>query len=299
MAEHLDAWEPGFWEIVAPDAALEHIAAGFGLTEGPVWRGDDLLFSDIPRSRTVRWRMLPEGPEVTTFRANTGGGNGMALDHDGGIVVCEQAARRVTRVAPTGEVAVLADAYEGKRLNSPNDVVVHSSGAIYFTDPPFGLPNNEEGKDLSFNAVFRLDPDGALTPVATDCDKPNGLCFSPDERILYVADTPPMLVRAYDVRPDGTLANGRVFADMSSTDVGRPDGMRVDRAGNLYCTGGGGVRVVAPDGTKLGRIRTPEHGRNIVFGDEDFRTLYITAGSGLYRIRLIAQGFPLGKPAAP
>ncbi len=294
MAGHLDTWDERFGEIVAADAVLEHIAAGFSITEGPVWCGDHLLFSDIRRDRTVRWRWLPEGPEVTTFRMETGGGNGMARDREGRIVVCEQGARRLTRVEQDGGVTVLANSYHGMRLNSPNDVALHSGGAIYFTDPPFGLPNDADGKELPFNAVFRLDPDGALTPVLDDCDKPNGLCFSPDERILYVADTPPMQVRAYDVQPDGSLTNSRLFAEMASTDLGRPDGIKTDRAGNLYCTGGGGVRVLAPDGTKLGRIRTPEQGRNIVFGDDDFRTLYITAGSGLYRIRLLTQGFPLG-----
>lgn len=297
MAEYLEAWTPAFWEIVAADAPLERVAAGFGLTEGPVWMGDHLLFSDIPRSRSVRWQMLPEGPEVHTFRTDTGGGNGMARDGDGRIIICEQDARRLARVERDGTVTILAERYQGKRLNSPNDVVVHSSGAIYFTDPPFGLPNHADGKELAFNAVYRLDPDGTLTPVATDFDKPNGLCFSPDERTLYVADTPPLQVRAYDVQPDGTLTNGHVFADMSSTDLGRPDGMKVDRLGNLYVTGGGGVRVVTPEGTKIGRMRTPEQGRNIAFGDDDLRTLYITAGSGLYRIRLNVAGHPPGTAA--
>ena len=295
--EHLEAWAPALWEIVAEDARLEHIGAGFGLTEGPVWMGDHLLFSDIPRSRTVRWQMLPEGPEVRTFRTATGGGNGMARDGDGRIIVCEQAARRLSRVEQDGSVTLLAERYEGKRLNSPNDVVVHSGGAIYFTDPPYGLPNNADGKELAVDAVFRLDPNGTLAPVATDCDKPNGLCFSPDERTLYVADTPPMNVRAYDVRPDGSLTNSRVFAELASTDPGRPDGMKVDARGNLYVTGGGGIRVLAPDGTKLGRIRTPEQGRNIAFGDDDLRMLYITAGAGLYRIRLNIAGHPPGTAA--
>lgn len=294
MAAHLDAWTPAFGDLVPEDAVLEHVAAGFALTEGPVWMGTYLLFSDIPRSRTVRWQMLPEGPEVRTFRTDTGGGNGLACDHMGRIICCEQAARRLTRVTPDGSVTALATHFNGKRLNSPNDVVVHSSGAIYFTDPPFGLPNGSEGKELTINPVFRLDPDGKLTPVVTDCDKPNGLCFSPDERTLYVADTPPMLVRAYDVQLDGTLTNGRVFADMTSTDLGRPDGMKVDSRGNLYCTGGGGVRILAPDGTRIGRIRTPEQGRNIAFGDDGLHMLYITAGSGLYRIRLTVAGHPPG-----
>ena len=290
MNAHLEAWDPGFWDLVAPDAALDHLATGFLTTEGPVWNGDHLLFTDIPRSRIVRWQMLPEGPEVRTFRTPTGNANGLTRDRAGRLVCCEQGARRVTRLEHDGSTRVLADRFDGKRLNSPNDVVVHSSGAIYFTDPPYGLPNNTEGKELDFNGVFRIDPDGNLSLVATECDRPNGLCFSPDEQILYVADTPAENVRAYDLQPDGSLANSRIFADMASPDIGRPDGMKVDRAGNLYCTGGGGVRLLTPDGTKLGRITLNEHSRNITFGDADARSLYITAGGSLYRIRLLVAG---------
>lgn len=294
QAAHLDFYTPAFAEIVADTAVLEHVAAGFGATEGPVWRGDHLLFSDVPRSRTVRWRMLPEGPEVCTFLHPTGKGNGQTLDHAGRLIRCEQGDRRLVRIECDGCVTVLAETHSGKRLNSPNDVVVHSSGAIYFTDPPFGLDNLRDGKELPFNAVFRLDPDGTLTPVATDCAMPNGLCFSPDERTLYVADTPALNVRAYDVRADGTLTHSRVFADMASPDIGRPDGIKVDDRGNLYCTGGGGVRVVSPDGVLLGRIRTPEQSRNLAFGDDYLHTLYVTAGCGLYRIRLKSRGIPIG-----
>ncbi len=294
QAAQLDTYHPAFAAIVADTAILEHVAAGFGATEGPVWQGDHLLFSDVPRSRTVRWQMRPEGPEVCTFLHPTGKGNGQTLDHAGRLLRCEQGDRRLVRIERDGGVTVLAETYEGKRLNSPNDVVVHSGGAIYFTDPPFGLDNLRDGKELPFNAVFRLDPDGTLTPVADDCAMPNGICFSPDERTLYVADTPALNVRAYDVRPDGSLARSRVFADMDSPDIGRPDGMKVDDAGMLYCTGGGGVRVVSPDGVLLGRIRTPEQSRNLAFGDLDWRTLYITAGGGLYRIRLVARGVPIG-----
>jgi gluconolactonase len=294
MNTHLDVWDPAFWQLVAPDTVLEHLATGFLTTEGPVWHGDHLLFTDIPRSRIVRWQMLPEGPEVRTFRTPTGNANGLTLDRAGRVICCEQGARRVTRLEHDGSVTVLADRFEGKRLNGPNDVIVSSNGAIYFTDPPYGLPNNTEGKELDVNGVFRIDPDGSLRLVARDCNRPNGLCFSPGEQILYVADTPAENVRAYNLLPDDTLANSRIFADMASPDIGRPDGMKVDRAGNLYCTGGGGVRIVAPDGTGLGRIRLAEHCRNITFGDADAQTLYITAGGSLYRIRLLVAGTGAG-----
>ncbi|HWE63250.1 MAG TPA: SMP-30/gluconolactonase/LRE family protein, partial [Chloroflexota bacterium] len=285
---------PAFWHLVARDAVLEHLATGFRTTEGPVWRGDHLLFTDIPRSRIVRWQMLPEGPEVRTFRAPTDNANGLTLDRAGRLICCEHTTRRVTRLDQDGTVTVLADRFKGKRLNSPNDVIAASNGAIYFTDPPYGLPNGSVGKELDVNGVFRIDPDGGLALVAWDCDRPNGLCFSPDERILYVADTPGEHVRAYDLQADGTLANSRIFADMASPEIGRPDGMKVDRDGRLYCTGGGGVRVVSPDGTKLGLIKLPEQCRNVTFGDDDAQALYSTAGGSLYRIRLLVPGIGAG-----
>jgi len=297
VAPHLEVLDPLFNTLVADDAVLEHVATGFGATEGPVWLGDHLLFSDIPRSRTIRWRELPEGPEVTTYRTPTGNANGLTLDGEGRLLRCEHSGRRVTRIEHDGTETTLVDRYEGKRLNSPNDVVVHSSGAIYFTDPPYGLPNFTEGKELSFHGVFRLDPNGTVTLLAQDFDRPNGLCFSLDETILYVADTSRQHIRAFDVQADGSVTNGRIWADLTSTDIGRPDGMKIDQQGNLYCTGGGGVRVVTPAGNIVGRILVPEQNRNIGFGGPDWRTLYMTAGAGLYRIRLNIPGIPVGKQA--
>lgn len=294
MAEHLEAKEPAFFQLVAENSPLEHVATGFGTTEGPVWRGDHLLFSDISRSRTIRWRMLPEGPEVTTFLTPTGNANGLTLDREGRLIRCEHSGRRVTRIEPDGTQTTLADRYQGKRLNSPNDVVVHSSGRIYFSDPPYGLPNMTEGKELPFHGLFRRDLDGTVVLLADDFDRPNGLVFSPDETVLYVDDTSREEIRAFGVGSDGSLTNGRRFADMRSPDLGRPDGMKVDRQGNLYCTGGGGVRILTPDAKLLGRILVPEVARNIGFGDADWQTLYITAGTGLYRIRLTAVGMPVG-----
>ena len=296
-ADHLEALDPTFWGLVDQDAPLEHVATGFAQTEGPIWFAGDpgyLVFSDIARSRSIRWRMLPEGPEVTTYRTPTGNANGLTRDRAGLLLRCEHSGRRVTRIEHDGRETTITDRYEGKRLNSPNDAVVHSSGAIYFTDPPYGLPNFTEGKELDFHGVFRVGTDGAMSVIADDFDRPNGLCFSPDERVLYVADTSRQHVVAFDVAPDGGTSNQRVFADMTSSDPGRPDGMKVDRQGNLYVSGGGGVRVVTPEGTKLGRIKAPEVVRNLGWGDNDWQTLYMTAGIGLYRVRTKAQGIPVG-----
>jgi len=279
---------------------IEHIAAGFGFTEGPVWNRDHLLFSDIPRSRIVRWTPLPEGPEVRTFRFPSHLANGLTFDAAHCLVACEGASRRLTRTNMDGSVTVLADRYEGKRLNAPNDVIVASDDAIYFSDPFWGhLFDNPAGRrveladrELDFAAVFRLGPGGTLTPVADDFDVPNGLAFSPDERTLYVDDSRRGHIRAFDVRSDGSLSGGRVFAELNAPDPGAPDGMKLDRDGNLYCTGPGGIWVVAPDGAILGRIRPPEIPANVAWGDADFQTLYMTARTGLYRIRLSIPGIP-------
>jgi sugar lactone lactonase YvrE len=198
---------------------LDRVAGGFTFTEGPVWRGADLLFSDIPNSRTIRYRPLAEGPEITTFRHPTGNANGLTLDPRGDLIACEHTTRRVTRVDAQGQVHTLADSYTGKRLNSPNDVVVRSDGRIYFTDPPYGLRNFSEGKELPFNGVFRIDPDGTLNVVVDDFDRPNGLAFSPDEKTLYIDDSAHFHIRAFDVAADGSLSNGRVWAELKP----RPD----------------------------------------------------------------------------
>jgi gluconolactonase len=278
---------------------LDRIATGFTFTEGPVWRGDDLLFSDIPNSRTVRYRQLPEGPEITTFRQPTGNANGLTLDHGGHLIACEHTTRRVTRVDGQGRVETLAESYQGKRLNSPNDVVVRSDGSIFFTDPPYGLRNATEGKELPFNGVFRLDSGGQLHLLADDFERPNGLAFSPDERTLYVDDSARFHIRAFDVAADGSVSNGRVWAELKGKpeERGVPDGMKVDVEGNVYCTGPGGVWVFGENGRLLGRVVMPEVTANLAWGDEDWRTLYLTASTSLYRLRLSVQGVPVGRAA--
>lgn len=292
----------GFARIVPDNARVERIAGGFGFTEGPLWRGDHLLFSDIPNSRIVSWRPLPEGPEVTTFRCPSNNANGLTLDRSGRLLACEGATRRLTRTEADGTITVIAERHEGKRINSPNDVVVRSDGSIYFSDPFWGngfvnkygeqvLPTH---KELPFNGVFRVAPDGTLQAVADDFERPNGLAFSPDERTLYVDDTRRFHVRAFSVRSDGTLAEGRILASIRAPEPGVPDGLKVDVEGNVYCTGPGGVWIIAPDGTILGRILMPEITANVGWGGDDWRTLFLTATTSVYRVRLNIPGIAVG-----
>ncbi|HZR01016.1 MAG TPA: SMP-30/gluconolactonase/LRE family protein [Chloroflexota bacterium] len=279
---------------------LDCVATGFTFTEGPVWRGDDLLFSDIPNNRTIRYRPLPEGPEITTFRTPSGNANGLTLDRQGRLLACEHSGRRVSRVDESGRAETVVDSYKGKRLNSPNDVVVRSDGSIFFTDPPYGLRNGTEGKELDVNGVYRIDPGGELHLLVDDFDRPNGLAFTPDERRLLIDDTVRGHIRVFDVAGDGSLSNGRVFAELKGApgERGAPDGMKVDSEGNVYCTGPAGVWVFDPNGRFLGRIVTPEVPANLAWGDPDWRTLYITARTSLYRIRLAVPGIPVGLAAA-
>ena len=230
MDYHIEDLHPAVHQLLP---LLDRVAGGFTFTEGPVWRGTDLLFSDIPNSRTVRYRPLAEGPEITTFRHPTGGANGLTLDRAGNLIACEQIGRQLTRVDASGSVTALATSYEGKRLNSPNDAVVRSDGAIFFTDPPYGLRNFSEDKQLSVNGVFRLDADGRLTLVAEDLDRPNGLAFSPDEKTLYVDDSARFHIRRFDVSADGSLSGGDVWTELKpkADERGVPDGMKVSSTG--------------------------------------------------------------------
>jgi gluconolactonase len=286
----IDVHDKAIHKIVPEGATAEQIATGFGFTEGPVWCGDYLLFSDIPNNRIVRWRQLSEGPEVSTFRTPSGNSNGLTLDKSRRLIACEHSARRVTRTEPDGSITVVAERYQGKRLNSPNDVVVRSDGSIYFTDPPYGLAQGTEWKELPFNGVYRLAPDGELALLADDFDRPNGLAFSPDESTLYVNDTVRGHIRAFDANPDGSLSNGRVLIEMQGSEPGAPDGMKVDQAGNIYCTGPGGFWIVEPDGKSLGRIILPELPANLAWGDPDRKSLYLTARTSMYRMRLGGPG---------
>jgi gluconolactonase len=300
--------DPALDRIVSAGAVLEKLAGGFQFTEGPVWHHDGyLLFSD-PNANTI-YRWSPDG-EVSVFRTKSGyagfdvgryrqpGSNGLTLDGEGRLVINEHGNRRVTRLERTGKVTVLADRYQGRRLNSPNDLVYRSDGTLYFTDPPFGLPAtfDDPAKELPFSGVYRLR-DGQLTLLARELNGPNGIAFSPDERYLYVGnwDLARKVLMRYDVAPDGTLRNGKVFHDFTSeSEPVALDGVKVDLEGNVYVSAPGGVWIVSPAGTALGRIVPPEQGANFAFGDADGRSLYLTASSGLYRIRL---GIPGVRPA--
>jgi len=292
MVARFEVRDAAFRRLVPDDAVVQRIAGGFGFTEGPVWTGEVLLFSDIPNNRIARWRPLPEGPEVTTFRHPAcvpvgnarGGSNGLTLDAQGRLLACEHSGRRVSRTEPDGTVITLADRYDGKRLNSPNDVIARSDGSIYFTDPPYALPNLTEGKELSFNGVYRREADGRLTPLVDDFEQPNGLAISPDGRTLYVDDTARGHIRAFDLGPDGGVTHGRVFADIRAAEPGVPDGMKIDTEGNVWCTGSGGVWVIAPSGQVLGRILMPEVTANLAWGGDDRRTLFLTASTSVYRL---------------
>ncbi len=257
------------------------IGDGLGFTEGPVWHPDGvLLFSDIPNSRIMRWR----GGALDVYRQPSGQSNGLTLDAAMRVVACEHENRRVS-IERDGAVHALATHYDGKRLNSPNDVVVRDDGRIFFTDPPYGI--TEDQRELPYNGVFTIAADGSgLTLLLTDFDRPNGLAFSPDERTLYIADTARHHVRAFDVAPEGSLSNGLVFAEMR--EEGRPDGMKVDRAGRLYVCAMT-VQVFAPDGRPLGVIDCPQLPANCTWG-EDGSTLFIAARTGVYATRIETSG---------
>ncbi len=299
----LVAHNPGLYDLISPETDIERVAGGLWFTEGPVWRGADLLFSDIPNKRIARWRRLPEGPELTTYAR--GMSNGLTLDRQGRVLAAEHDGRRVTRVADDGTRTALAEQFRGKRLNSPNDIVVKSDGSIYFTDPPYGVQPSTPGmprpaawwtkpipgKEQPYNGVYRIAPDGTLHLLVDNLALPNGLAFSPDESVLYIDDSAHKHIRAFDVRPDGTLTNSRILLDMASDDPGVPDGLKVDLSGNVFCTGPGGVWVCRSDGTLLGRIVLPELPANLAWG-EDGSVLFLTARTSVYRLATKTRGAP-------
>jgi gluconolactonase len=291
--------------IVPKNAKIEKLASGFQFTEGPVWVSDGgyLLFSD-PNANTI-YRWSPDG-QVSVFRTKSGysgvdigeykqpGSNGLTLDKEGRLTINEHGNRRVTRLEKNGVLTVLTDRYEGKRLNSPNDLVYKSDGALYFTDPPFGLPKvfDDSRKELPYSGVFRLF-NGKIQLVSKDLKGPNGLAFSPNEKYLYVGnwDEKNKVVMRYEVNSDGLLSNGKVFYDMTKAPgEDAIDGIKVDQQGNVYVSGPGGIWILSPTGKHLGTIIGPEHPHNLAWGDEDGRTLYMTAQTGLYRIRLNIPG---------
>jgi len=298
--------DPRLDALLAPDANTEVLAAGFEWSEGPVWSqaGGFLLFSDIPNNEVLKWTaakgielyMKPSGYTGVAPWGREPGSNGLLFDAQGRLVLMEHGDRRVSRMDVDGGKVTLADRYEGKRLNSPNDGVMKSNGDLYFTDPPYGLPKQAEDprRELDFCGVYRWSA-GKLTLLTREMTRPNGIAFSPDEKTLYVANSDPRKAvwMAFPVNPDGTLGAGRVFADVTAmvgdSSPGLPDGLKVDAAGNLFATGPGGVHIFAADGKRLGRIATGEATANVAWGD-DGSTLYITADMYLCRIRTKTRG---------
>ena len=280
---------------------IERIATGFDFTEGPVWANDDALLFSSPNTNVIyRWK---DG-RLTVFRSKSGytgtdigrfhqpGSNGLTFSPDGLLTICQHGNRRVIRVNPHGDTTVLADSYDGMRLNSPNDLVYRSDGTLYFTDPPFGLADAAE-QELPFNAVFRVARDGVVTPEVIDLEGPNGLAFSPDESHLYVGNwhEDNKVVVRYPVADDGSLGEGELFHDMTDAPgEDAIDGVKVDTAGNVYACGPGGVWVLDPDGNLIRLIELPEAPHNLAFGDKDAQTLYITAETSVYRMRLDIPG---------
>ncbi|HEV8396351.1 MAG TPA: SMP-30/gluconolactonase/LRE family protein [Vicinamibacterales bacterium] len=304
--------DPALDAIVPTGLTMDKLADGFIFTEGPVWVPDGyLLFSD-PNANTI-YRWTPDG-QISVFRTKSGysgadvaeygqpGSNGITLDAEGRVTIDQHGNRRVIRIEKTGAVTVLADHYDGKRLNSPNDLVYRSDGALFFTDPPFGLPKAfaDRRKELPFSGVFSLK-DGALRLVSKDLEGPNGIAFSPDERYLYVANWDPKkkVVMRYPVNADATLGKGEPFFDMTSAPgEDALDGVKVDVRGNLYVSGPGGLWILSPEGRHLGTIVGPEHPHNLAWGGDDGRTLFLTAQTGLYRLRLNIPGVRPGLPPA-
>ncbi len=299
--------DPRFDKLVPADAKVELLAQGHIWTEGPVWnrRENHLLFSDIPNNSIFKWEegkgeslfLKPAGYSgQEPFTGKEPGTNGLTFDAQGRLVACAHGDRRVVRIEGTNKTT-LADRFEGKRFNSPNDLAFKSNGDLYFTDPPYGLPKNmdDPGRELDFCGVYRLAKDGKLTLLTREITRPNGIALSPDEKKLYVACSDPdkAIWMAYDLKPDGTLGAGKVFFDatpwVKEKRPGLPDGLKVDQAGNLFATGPGGVHVFAPDGTLLGSFDTGVPTANVAFGN-DGSTLYITANTALLRVKLTTKG---------
>jgi gluconolactonase len=296
--------DPAFDSLVPAGAQIEKLAAGFTFTEGPLWRPQGALwFSDVIGNVVRQWSpdgtvieiLCPGGYDGNSLPAGGfNGPNGMTADRDGAVVLCQHGNRRIVRITADRKVSTIVDRYQGKRLNSPNDLVFHTDGSLYFTDPPYGLPlqDDDPAKELPFNGVYRF-ADGKLQLIIDNLHRPNGLAFSPDYKTLYVANSerPKMWMR-YDVASDGTVRKGRVFADVDySREPGVPDGMKIDALGNMYAAGPGGVWVYSPAGAHLGTIKTPETPANCAWGD-DWKSLYITAITGLYRVKLAVPGAP-------
>jgi gluconolactonase len=313
--------DPSLDKFIAADAKLERVVTGFNKwTEGPVWTRDgSLLFAEIPSNNIDRWKpgdekasvfMHPSGYEGSEpYGGPESGSNGMTLDADGRVAVAGHARRNVWRlesVDPKAQITVLADSYQGKKLNSPNDLVYKSDGSLYFTDPPYGLPTQGDSdplKEQTVNGVYRIlgarqHKPGApaendkLQLIIKDIKRPNGIAFSPDEKYLYIAESGDKVWLRYKVQPDGSVTDGQTLLDAKTDSTpGVPDGMRVDKKGNIYSAGPGGVWIISPEGKHIGTIKVPEVVGNVAWGDKDAKTLYIVASTSVFRVRTKVAGF--------
>ncbi len=300
--------DPALDNIISPGTAIEKVAAGFQFTEGPAWNPEGYLVFSDPNTNVI-YSYKPESGNVEVYRTKSGysgidigeyhqpGSNGLTFDKEGHLIVCQHGERRVVRIEKKGPVTVLADRYQGKKLNSPNDLVMRSDGTLFFTDPPYGLPMafNDPRKETPYSGVYAVI-NGNVKLLTTDLKGPNGIAFSPDEKYLYVSNWDitdihhTKHIMRYEVTKDGSLSNGKIFFDMNATDgEDALDGVKVDTQGNVFCAGPDGLWIISSDGKYLGRIRTPEHAANMAWGD-DGHSLYITASTGLYKIRLNTKG---------
>ncbi len=304
---HVERLDPAFDALVAPDAKIEKLADGITWAEGPVWFEDAILFSDVPKNVVYRWKegmankeefLKPSGQLTPAPGFREPGSNGLAVDRQGKLLLCQDGERRIARWEGGGNFTALADRFDGKKFNSPNDLAVRRSGEIYFTDPPYGLEggDNSQLKEMPWHGVYRMAADGAVTLLTKEIKFTNGIAFSPDEKTLYVSSTESghSCIMAYDVQADGTIANGRMFFDAQPIGTkelrGACDGMKVDRDGNVWTLGPGGILVLTPAGKLLGRLNTGMPTANCAWGDADGGTLYMTANHFLLRIKTRTKG---------
>jgi gluconolactonase len=284
----LEPLSPAFWNLIDRNAKLEKVATGFGFTEGPMWDPAGFLYVSDETINKI-FRVYPNGKKEEVIALGDPDGN--TFDREHRLIDCASVLRAIIEVTPDGKYKILADRYEGKKLNSPNDVIVGPDRALYFTDPTLDLVKGEK-QEIPFQGVYRLDESGNLRLLTKDLTQPNGLAFSPDGKRFYVDDDESRNIRVYDVRPDGTLANGRIFGkEPGEKNDGVPDGIKVDKNGNLFITGPRGIWVWDAKGNHLGTIVMPEQPANLTWGDKDYRTLYITATTSVYRLETKTQGF--------